>query len=220
VTGRKRRLCAGPRARGRPIAAPRARVTVAGVRRQVARLGLSLVGLWPAVAAASAPCPAWQERPTFDCMRGYLRVDPVSLVLASHRPGAAIGGSLGAFRAFGGFALSFGARAGYAMTNRGAHGFDRALHVGPELRVGAVNHRAFGYMLVRGGYSRRFEVPPARQVLGGASDAYHYGLGVGIWGRVSERLLVGAEGALDLVQFKREGVADALVLSLTIGTWL
>lgn len=186
----------------------------------MATLGLVLVGLAPAVASASAPCPAWPARRSIDCMRGYLRVDPVGLVLAANRPGAAIGGSLGAFRAFGGFALSFGARAGYAMTDRGAHGFDRTLHAGPELRLGGVNHRAFGYMLLRAGYSRRFAAPRGRLDLGGAADAYHYGLGVGIWGRVGEKFLLGAEGAVDIVQLAGAGAAEALTLSLTLGTWL
>lgn len=184
-------------------------------------LGLVLVGLGPATAAASAPCPAWRERETIDCFRGYLRVDPAAFVLATNRPGAAIGGSVGAFRAFDGFALSFGGRAGYEMTRRGSGGpgFARRLHVGPELRLGGANHRAFGYMLLRAGFSRRFDGsrPPPRR---GADDAYHYGLGVGVWGRLGERVLLGAEGAVDVVQFRGEGAAEVLTLSLTLGTWL
>lgn len=179
-----------------------------------------VIGLLPAAAGASAPCPAWRERQTMDCMRGYLRVDPAAFVLAVYRPGAAIGGSLGLFRAYGGFALSFGGRVGYDVVDRHAHGFDRTLHASPELRLGAVNRRAFGYMLFRGGYTHRFDAGRARLDFGGAADAYHYGLGVGLWGRVGRRFLLGAEGALDMVQFRGKGAAETLFLSLTLGTWL
>lgn len=187
--------------------------------RWAALLGLS-IGLLPAPAGAQAPCPAWHERQAMSCFRGYVRVDPAAFVLAQDRPGAAIGGSFGAFRARGAFAVAFGGRVGYDMVDRRASGFDRTLHLSPELRLGAVNQRAFGYVLIRGGYSHRFEIPRPRPEFGGPADAYHYGLGVGIWGRVGERLLLGAEGALDLVQFKGRGVAETLFLSLTFGSWL
>ena len=188
--------------------------------RRVLPLGLA-IGLLPAVAAASAPCPAWRERQTMDCMRGYLRVDPAAFVLsAGDRPGGAIGASFGGFRAKDGFAAAFGLRAGFEVVDRHAYGFDRTLHASPELRIGAVNRRAFGYMLVRGGYSHRFDAGRARLDFGGAADAYHYGLGVGIWGRVGRRFLIGAEGVIDMVQFKGKGVSETLFLSLTLGSWL
>lgn len=190
-----------------------------GVIRHLATLGLAL-GLLPAVASASAPCPAWRERQTIDCMRGYLRVDPAAFVLAANRPGAAIGASVGVFRAFDGFALAFGARAGHDAINRQAFGFDRTLHVGPELRLGGYNPQAFGYMLMRAGYSHRFDAGRARFDFGGPADAYHYGLGVGVWGRLGKKFLLGAEGALDIVQFKGKGAAETLFLSLTLGSWL
>ncbi|MDC0720619.1 hypothetical protein [Nannocystis bainbridge] len=182
-----------------------------------------LLGLWiglvPAAAAAEPRCPGWREGQAMGCLRGYLRVDPAAFVLADYRPGAAIGGSIGVFRASGGFAVAFGGRAGYEMVDRRTTGFDRTLHLAPELRLGAVNRRAFGYMLLRGGYSHRFATGRARVEVG-AADAYHYGLGVGIWGRVGKRFLIGAEGAIDMVQFKGRGVAETLTLSLTLGSWL
>ncbi|MDC0675477.1 hypothetical protein [Nannocystis radixulma] len=187
--------------------------------RWAATLGLA-IGLLPAVAAASAPCPAWRERQAMGCTRGYLRVDPAAFVLSTGHIGGAVGGSAGAFRAFDGFALSFGLRAAYEMVDRHAYGFDRTFHASPELRLGAVNRRAFGYMLFRGGYTHRFDAGRARLDFGGPAHAYHYGAGVGIWGRVGRRFLLGAEGVVDMVQFEGKGVAETLTLSLTLGTWL
>ncbi|PCC73297.1 hypothetical protein SAMN02745121_02975 [Nannocystis exedens] len=185
--------------------------------RWAALLGLS-IGLLPAPVEAETPDLAWRERQAMSGFRGYLRVDPAALVLADYRPGAAIGGSFGAFRAIDGFAAAFGGRVGYAMVDRQARGFDRTLHLSPELRLGAVSPRAFGYVLLRGGYSHRFEIP--RPAFGGPADGYHYGLGAGIWTRVGKRFLFGFEGAVDMVQFKGRGVAETLFLSLTFGSWL
>ncbi|WAS96240.1 hypothetical protein [Nannocystis punicea] len=185
-----------------------------------ALLGLLSIGPLPLPAAAKAQCPAWREGQAMGCFRGYLRVDPAALVLSEYRPGVAIGGSIGAFRATDGFAVAFGGRVGYDMVDRHTRGFDRTLHLSPELRLGVVNRRAFGYALLRGGYSRRFDAGRARLDFGGAADAFHYGLGFGVWTRVGERFLIGAEGVVDMVQFKDRGVAETFFLSLTLGSWL
>ncbi|MFY0540268.1 hypothetical protein [Nannocystis pusilla] len=113
------------------------------------------------------------------CFRGYVRADPAAFVLARDRPGAAIGGSIGVFRARGAFAVAFGGRVGYDMVDRRASGFDRTLHLSPELRLGAVNQHAFGYVLVRGGYSHRFEIPRPRPSSAGRRTRITTGSGSG-----------------------------------------
>lgn len=204
------------------------------MRGLAALLVLSL----PPAHASAAPCPAWPERQTIDCMRGYVRVDPVAMTIAldqndfayqqrpANRLGYALGVSGGMFRAFSRFALAAGARLGAAIQpfSDPALSFDRLeshLHVGPELRLGAAGERWFVYGLARGGYTRRGDGGGLRTSVAAPSPhGGHWGLGVGAWGRLGRRVLYGGEVTLDTVHVRFDDVYPTLTLSLSLGAWL
>lgn len=201
------------------IAGDAGRVTVAAMR--LSAISALVIVMQAGVARADGPCPAWRERQTMECMRGYLRVDPGALVLVGEdRLGVGTSAALGVLRGSEGFGVAFGVRGSYDLVRRGMWGQEFTLHVGPELRLGAWTPRAFGFMLVRGGYSRRADGPRARFDFGGPQGAAHYGLGVGMWGRIDRRVLLGAEGVVDIVQFAGKAAVPTLTLALTVGAWL
>lgn len=186
---------------------------------------LLAIGLLPAGATAGEPCPVWRERQTMDCMRGYLRIEPAVVEVVGGRPGAGMGLSLGLFRKLDVFAAAFGGRAGVEAIDGGPAGYARTLHAGPELRLGGAGERTFGYFLIRGGYSRRLTAARSpfavdRDLFAPGAGTFHYGVGAGLWGRLGRRFLLGAEAALDIVQWRDRGPVPTLALALSLGAWL
>lgn len=90
--------------------------------------------------------------------------------------------------------------------------------VGPELRVGGLGRRVFGYGLLRGGYTQqvnrevqyRWHGPTPAPVERG----WHLGFGGGAWARVHGRLMVGGELVFEV------SMVPAATVSLVLGAFL
>lgn len=183
------------------------------------------VALAAADADAAAPCPAWRDRATMDCMRGYLRVDPAGMTVLERQVGYASGLAAGVFRAFAGESLAFGGRVAYGLFREpGSSRVSHMLQLRPELRVGVARERVFGYALMYGGFTRlsgsavlpRTSIVPLPE----ARPGWHIGAGAGAWWRVKRRLLLGVEGVVEGVHVEDSRLWPAFSLYLSVGSWL
>ncbi|WAS96241.1 hypothetical protein [Nannocystis punicea] len=161
-------------------------------------------------------------------MRGYAVVSPVGLTSQREGVGLGAGAALGLYRTHRRFGAALGLRFGYGLTPRlrDAPGYrEHALAAGPELRLGLALPRVFAFVLARGGYSHQLYRggPDFRTSIldpGKGGHGGHVGGGLGAWGRLGRRLLIGGEVAVDAVQIGgREWQPRASVL-LTLGAWL
>jgi hypothetical protein len=188
---------------------------------------LAMILAWS--SAPADPCPTWSERQTMECMRGYASVSPVGLTIPRDGVGLAAGAGVGLFRTRGRFGAGLGLRFGYGLVPRARESpsyREHLLAAGPELRLGLALPRVFAFVLARGGYSRRINGggpgfrtsiagPPGPEGHGG-----HVGGGLGAWGRIGRRLLVGGEVAVDAVQIAGRAWQPRASLMLTLGAWL
>lgn len=162
-------------------------------------------------------------------MRGYIKADPVGFSYTGvdrdsryFGYGAGLGG--GIFRAYEDFAFAVGLRLNYAFLGepgRTSPSFAHFLLAGPELRLGGASERAFGFFLVRGGYTHFADNIAFRDsVSPGALPGGHLAVGGGAWGRAARRLLAGGEVAVE-IHFVLGGVPlPMLNVSLALGAWL
>ncbi|MCY1008785.1 hypothetical protein OV079_25155 [Nannocystis pusilla] len=188
----------------------------------------ALVMMILAWSSAPDPCPTWSERQTMDCMRGYASVSPVGLTLPREGVGLAAGAAVGLFRARGRFGAGLGLRFGYGLVPRPreipSHREHR-LAAGPELRLGLALPQVFAFVLARGGYSRQivaWELGYRTSILEPPPGGHggHVGGGLGAWGRIGRRLLVGGEVAVDAVKIADRAWQPQASLLLTLGAWL
>ncbi|WP_143140522.1 hypothetical protein [Nannocystis exedens] len=161
-------------------------------------------------------------------MRGYATASPIGLTSARAGVGLAAGAAVGLFGARGRFGAALGLRFGYGLVPRlreDPRFREHRFAAGPELRLGLALPRVFAFVLARGGYSRQlteaglsfrtsFVGPPA----GGHGG--HVGGGLGAWGRIDRRLLLGGEVAVDAVQIAGRAWQLQAWIGLTIGAWL
>jgi hypothetical protein len=183
--------------------------------------------------APAAACPPYRQDRPLRCSVAYVHLTPGGLLIplgdvhspyaTSPRLGYTTGVGVGAFRAHGRFGIAAGARFGYGFTRQrfdhGTANYDY-LHVGPELRLGGVTPRVFAFGLVRAGYSRwhtnyaqRLSIEQSEWAGG------HIGVGVGAWGHLGGRFLLGGEAVVDFLF--SDGPSDRpLALALVLGVWL
>ncbi|MCY1058399.1 hypothetical protein [Nannocystis sp. SCPEA4] len=193
-------------------------------------LGLAMVlAASPTPAGAPEPCPTWSERQTMNCMRGYVVATPVGLAIQRAGVGLATGAAVGLYNTHGRFGAGLGLRFGYDLFPRlREHPAFREhlLAAGPELRLGLALPRVFAFVLARGGYSRQInraaEISPRTSILAPPAGDHggHVGGGLGAWGRLGRRLLIGGELAVDAVQIRGREWQPRASLVLTIGAWL
>lgn len=194
------------------------------MRRAAILFGLG-VALAATDAGAAAPCPAWRERATMGCMRGYLRVDPVGMAVRERQVGYANGLAAGVFRALEGPSIAFGGRVAYSVFG-GSGAAENLLHLRPELRLGVARERVFGYVLMHGGFSLRTSSPLSLRTSiapGRVADprpGWHIGLGGGAWWRVRGRLLLGAEAVVEAYQIQGGPLTPTFSLYMSVGSWL